>query len=92
MNKMAPQEFGYANLFMTEEAQYPHILPHHLFLLVAANASKEYVCLFVEMFLLMLFTLFTTFRFFCLISLLSHVLGLGSSFLHEISMVYNFIW
>ena len=45
MNKMAPQEFGYANLFMTEEAQYPHILPHHLFVLVAAKAaSKEYVC------------------------------------------------
>ena len=58
MNKMAPQEFGYANLFLTEEAQYPHILPHHLFVLVAAKAaSKEYVCLFVD--LLLLFVCFS---------------------------------
>lgn len=62
MNKMAPQEFGYANLFLTEEAQYPHILPHHLFVLVAAKAaSKEYVCLFVDLLLLLFVCLFFVF-------------------------------
>ena len=44
MNRMAPLDLGYARLFLDETKAQPQILPHHLFVLAAASASKEYVC------------------------------------------------
>ena len=41
---MAPLDLGYARLFLDETKAQPQILPHHLFVLAAASASKEYVC------------------------------------------------
>jgi hypothetical protein len=42
----APLDIGYARMFLdeTNAAHTPQILPHHLFVLAAASASKEYVC------------------------------------------------
>lgn len=39
---MAPHDLGYERFLLSENgARVPHVLPHHLFVLAAASASKE---------------------------------------------------